>query len=425
MKILAVGDIHLGRTPSRLPRKLAERTKRFGPEEAWHRAVCLALEKGVRAVVLAGDVVEREDDFFEAFRVLSAGVQKLAKGGVEVLGIAGNHDVKVLPRLAEQIPDFHLLGAGGNWQPREIAEGNESLTLWGWSFPQREVVTNPLPAKPFDRRPGVNLGLLHCDRDGGSSPYAPVGALDLARAGLDGWLLGHIHKPDPLAAESLSGYLGSLSGMDPGEPGAHGPWLIRISGGRVAEVEQIPLAPLRFEALEVDLGGIGEAAEIKDRLLAEIHSLDTRIAADSFAPDAVGLRIEFNGRTRFGTAAEREISPEDRCDIYRGSDDRCYFIESLGVRTRPEIDLDELSKRPDPPGMLARRLLWLDQSEGNSERDRLIERTRERLADEARKAVWANLTDDTNPTELDAARWLRDAGYRALDQLLAQAESTP
>ena len=64
MKILAVGDIHLGRTPSRLPADLAAQARRFGPAAAWDRTVETAVEAGVRAVLLAGDVVDRDDDFF-------------------------------------------------------------------------------------------------------------------------------------------------------------------------------------------------------------------------------------------------------------------------------------------------------------------------------------------------------------------------
>ena len=419
MKILAIGDMHLGRTPSRLPPDLAGRAKDFGPAEAWRRAVDTALESGVRAVLLAGDVVEREDDFFEAYRRLSEGVERLTAQGVEVIGVAGNHDVKVLPRLAGQIPGFRLLGAGGKWQSHRIAEDGEALNVWGWSFPQEKVFESPLPAGPFDRKPGINLGLLHCDRDSGSSPYAPVSSLDFERAGLDGWLLGHIHKPDGLTAHSLNGYLGSLTGMDPGEPGSHGPWLITVAGGRIIETAQVPLAPLRWETLAVDLSGIGAAVEAKDRLLAEIRKLDEEISAAAAVPDAVGLRVVFTGRSRFGTAADGEFSADDREVVYRGSVNRHYFVESIRAHTRPEIDLRKLAERTDPPGLLARRLLWLDEPEGHVDRDRLVVVARERLHGVAGDSVWSGLNDGS-AVETDPVEQLQEAGFRALEKLLAQ-----
>ncbi len=423
MKILAVGDMHLGRTPSRLPPELAARANALGPAEAWRRTVKKALETSVRAVLLAGDVVEREDDFFEAYRELSGGVERLAEQGVEVIGVAGNHDVRVLPRLARQTDGFRLLGSDDQWQCHPIVADNETINLWGWSFPEEKVFASPLPQAPFARKPGINIGLLHCDRDGGASPYAPVSSTELDRAGLDAWLLGHIHKPDKLTADAPSGYLGSLTGMDPGEPGQRGPWLITIARGRLASVEQVPLAPLRWETLVVDLGAISEPAEAKDRLLAAVRSLDETIAATSSQADAIGLRVIFAGRTRFGAEAASAISPDDRENVYRGPRNRHYFIETLRTETRPEIDLAKLAERPDPPGLLAQRLLWLEEPEGHTERDRLAALARQRFESIAGNAIWHEVREETLGA-LEPVERLREAGFRALERLLAQSSDS-
>ena len=423
MKILAVGDMHLGRTPSRLPEELAGQARDLGPGSAWRRSVDAAIKVGVKAVLLAGDVVERENDFFEAYRELEQGVQRLTGAGIEVIGVAGNHDVKVLPRLAEHISEFRLLGAGGQWESCPIADGADSITLWGWSFPRREVRTSPLSDQSFKAEAGINLGLLHCDRDAGGSPYAPVTGRELQGAGIDGWLLGHIHKPDALSVESLNGYLGSLTGLDRSETGPHGPWLIDVSRGRINDVAQLPLAPLRWEAVDVDLDGIGEATEAKDRVLVALSVLDDQITESPVgpdlpaAPDAVGVQVTFSGRTRFGAAVLDEFSKSQEGIVYTGSGNREYFIERVSADTRPEIDLEELARQPTPPGLLAKRLLWLDEPEGYPDRDRLVAQAREKLRSEARKSVWSNLED----AEPDAVAWLRTAGLRALDQLLAQA----
>ena len=371
-------------------------------------------------MLLAGDVVEREDDFFEAYRELSSGVERLTERGVEVIGVAGNHDVRVLPRLARQTDGFRLLGAGGEWQCHKIVDGTETINLWGWSFPREKVATSPLPGQPFDRSAGINIGLLHCDRDGGASPYAPVSSVELDRAALDGWLLGHIHKPDRLTVEMPSGYLGSLTGLNPGEPGQHGPWLINVAGGRLAALEQIPLAPLRWETLTVDLSGISEAMGAKDRLLAEIRALDERMDDAPSVADAVGLRIVFAGRTRFGNAASGEISQDDREHIHHGRGNRHYFIETLRTDTRPEIELRKLAERVDPPGLLAQRLLWLEEPKGHPERDRLVARVTERCDSVASNAIWNDL-DDQSVVSLDPAGRLLEAGYQALERLLAQS----
>ena len=417
MKILAVGDIHLGRTPSRLPPELAAQSRRFGPAVAWERTVEAAVEAGVRAVLLAGDVVDRDDDFFEAYGELARGVIRLADADIGVMGVAGNHDVKVLPRLAREIPAFRLLGAGGEWEHCEIGDGRESVTIWGWSFPRARVIRSPLPDAPFKRRPGLNLGLLHCDRDAGASPYAPVSRTELERAGLDGWLLGHIHVPDELTAASTDGYLGSLTGLHRGETGARGPWLIGVGRGSIAEVEHLPLAPLRWQRLDVDLEGMSEPEDAKGRLLAAVRALDRELVDARHAPDAVGLAVRLCGRSRRGADAERAFSREDRDAIWTGTGGAHYFIESIRADTRPEIDIGELARRGDPPGLLAQRLLWLEESEGHAERDLLVAQARRRLRSKSEAPIWSGLGE---PIEPDPEEWLRRAGYRALDKLLAQ-----
>ncbi len=418
MKLLAVGDIHLGRTPSRLPPELAAQARRYGPAAAWERTVEAALVAGVRAVLLAGDVVDRDDDFFEAYGHLARGVGRLADADVEVLGVVGNHDVKVLPRLAEEIPAFRLLGAGGEWECREVTDGSESVAIWGWSFPRARVNHSPLPDTPFERRPALNLGLLHCDRDAGDSPYAPVAGTDLERAGLDGWLLGHIHVPDPLSAASPNGYLGSLTGLNRGETGPRGPWLIGVKGGTIEALEQLPLAPLRWQHLDVDVEGISEPADAKSRFLNALRTFDRELATATHRPDAVGLNVRLRGRSRFGAAAVAEFSDEDRERIDTGTGGIHYFIESLSARTRPEIDLEELAQGGDPPGLLAQRLLWLREPEGHEQRDRLVALARTRLREVAAHSRWSGLGEapDEDPVE-----WLRRAGYRALETLLAQS----
>jgi len=409
--------MHLGRTPSRLPAEL--RAQELGPAEAWHRTVAAALDRDVQAVLLAGDVVDRDDDFFEAYRALEGGVRTLADAGVEVIGVAGNHDVKVLPRLARHIPQFQLLGEGGCWESCRIAGGREAVTLWGWSFPQARVLSSPLGGNAFDPAPGINLGLLHCDRDAGAdSPYAPTTRLELERAGLDGWLLGHIHKPDALTAPSPNGYLGSLTGLDRSESGSRGPWMITVADGRIADVAHLPLAPLRWENLDVDLEGMGDPAEARERLLAKVIELDGQMASLPSAPNAVGLSVALTGRTSFGDAAPDQFSPEDRDEVYSGAAGTRYFIESVHPDTRPEIDLEDLARRQDPVGLLAARLLWLERPDGDPERDRLVDAARQALRDQCSQSVWRGLTAGGDAPEPVA--WLRRAGYRALDRLLGQ-----
>jgi len=423
MKLLAVGDLHLGRTPSRLPDDLVDRAREIGPAGTWQRIVDTAIHKNVDAEVLAGDVVEEEHDFFEAYRELSTGVDQLLKAEKDVIAVAGNHDVKVLPRLANQIGAFRMLGRAGKWQRVTLESGNERVTLHGWSFPQLRVSRSPLSNHRFEPGPGPNLGVLHCDRDHPSSFYAPVRSSELDAAGLDGWLLGHIHAPDELSLNHPIGYLGSATGLDPGERSAHGPWLITIEGGRITAIKQWVLAPLRWERLTVDLTDIEAAEDARDRLLNKTQELDETLLALPTPPEAVGLRVTFTGRTNMRRAVERLLVEEDLDNLYTGTGSIHYFVEGpVYYSTQPELNMASLAKRNDPPGLLGRRLEILERDYDDPEHRELIKAARRHLIDQTQKPYWQPLNIDS-PNDEEISRWLQEAGMAALDRLLAQRES--
>lgn len=418
LRLLAVGDIHLGRWPSRLPDELAPQGRALAPADAWQRLIDRAIDESVDIVALAGDVVEREDDYYEAYRELSDGVGRLAAAGIPVVGVSGNHDVRVLPRLAERLDGFRLLGRGGEWESIEASADGETVTLHGWSFRQEQVRRSPLEGIRLQRRAGVNIGLLHCDRDQPHSAYAPVTSSELRAADLDGWLLGHIHVPDALATTNLTGYLGSVSGMDPGEPGDHGPWLLTIAGNRVQCVEHWVLAPLRWEALDLVLTDMAEPEEARARLIDAVTALDATIARKTQPPEAVGLRVRLTGRTAFGRQVRELLQQNEQAIIHDGLSGTRYFIERSVVHARPAVSLAKLAQRSDPPGLLARRLSLLENPEHDEARQLIVD-ARERLDKQCRDPRWQGLHPEPL-TDADVIGWLRLSGMRLLEDMLDQ-----
>jgi len=418
IELLAIGDMHLGRRPAGLPASLALDGERLGPTEAWRRTVSLAIERRVDIVALAGDLVEREDDFFEAYRELRDGVGRLAENGIAVCGVAGNHDVMVLPRLADELDHFRLLGRDGRWEAWTTGPDHDGLTLHGWSFPDRQVRVSPLADGGPGRRPGLNLGLLHCDRDAHDSPYAPVSSAQLRSAGLDGWLLGHIHRPDALTVDLPHGYLGSLSGLHPGETGPRGPWQLSIANGRLVHVEQHALAPLHWQRLDLDLSDLENPEAARSRLLERLGALEREVDAHRVPPDAVGLRIRLTGRTRLAGAV-RDLLESEFDHNLSTTRERNVFLERLESRTRPPEDLHALAERTDHAGLLARRLLLLERDPDDPDRRALIEKLRARLRDPVEQPRWRGL----EALELDdrqVAEWIAETGSRLLERLLAQ-----
>jgi len=418
MELLAVGDLHLGRRPSGLPPALAARGDELGPAAAWRRLVRRAIDHGIDAVLLAGDLVERDDDFFEAYRALAGGVRELHEAGIEVLGVAGNHDVRVLPRLADQIPEFRLLGRDGQWQRETLKYGGETVSVHGWSFPRQRVTASPLDGAGLERGPGLNLGLLHCDLDARDSRYAPVARAELEATGLDGWLLGHVHQPAALTAPSPLGYLGSVTGLHPGELGPRGPWRIRIEGGRMTALEQWRLAPLHWQTMDLNLEGLTAPDQAEDRLLEQLRDLDATLSRHDVAPDACGLRLRLTGSTDHAQTVRDQLLADPERNFAPG-DGAFMFIERVRVATRPARSLEALAEGDHPAALLARRLLLLGRPHDDPGRRQLIERARERMEPIAAEARWQGLA----PIDLDdgsVAAWLEDSATRLLETLLAQ-----
>ena len=428
MKLLCVGDVHLGRQPARLPARLLDTLKasELGPAAAWRRAVDFALRDEVDAVLLAGDVVEQEDDFYEAFGDLRRGVDRLAAAGIPVLAVSGNHDVQVLPRLADALagaaPGFRLLGRDGVWEAARVAgRDGRSVQVLGWSFPEPRVSTSPLAAHDLpalDPGAGPVIGLLHCDRDAAGSPYAPVRSAELADARADAWLLGHIHKPDRLAPPRPIGYLGSLTGLDPGEAGARGPWRLECAGPELA-LEHLPLAPLRWEEVEVPLDGIESAEDAHALAVSALDALHEEVAAERFLPRAVGCRLRFTGRTAHRRAVERSLAEADPLRLLHARGDVLYFVHDWRMEAGPALDLDELARGADPPALLARKVLLLRGPAEDPDRQALLAGARRRLAALAGRPNFA-AQRLAPPTEGEAAELLERAALGALSELLDQ-----
>lgn len=415
--LLAIGDMHLGRPPAAIPEDLRGRRDELGPEVAWSRSVDEAIARKVDAVVFAGDLVDQGRDFFVAYGQLKAGVERLAAAGIRVLAVAGNHDTEVLPRLAAEIGDLELLGAGGQWQARQV----DQVTILGWSFPRPQVRISPLEDLPATSREGAAvIGLLHCDLDQADSPHAPVARRDLETAPVDAWLLGHIHRPDNLDEDRPIGYLGSISALRASETGQRGPWLIQVEGKDIA-ADQLPLAALRYEALEIDCSDLDHAELLGERVLAAARECLRPLAEQDTPPSAVGLRITLTGQSR-AAAALADVAAELVADgrSWEEHDIAC-FIHKIQSAVLPRLDLKRLSRQSDPCGLLARRLLALDSPE-DEEYQRLVRLARESMSPILGAREFRAL--DREPEDAELAEWLRRAGRLALIRLVAQREET-
>ena len=438
-EMLAIGDVHLGTSPSGLPGGVASwgvDPDELTPAAALGLAVDFAIAEGVDAVLFAGDVVESTNARFEAMPPLEDGLRRLFEAGIEVIAVAGNHDVEALPRLASLLDGFTLLGACGKWESRTVTKNEEPVAeIVGWSFGERRVRESPvaaLLANPPARLPVPvpRIGLLHADLDASGGSYAPIRQVELNDTGYDAWLLGHIHKPstDRLSAPGggpPSGYLGSLVGLDPSETGPHGPWTLRVCDDGGIQLEHVPLAPLRWENISIPVGGLEHPDDVGDRLLGEAEEIVRgMIGRLGSPPRALGLRARLTGASPCHDGIRRAIASGTWKDLGRMVEGTAVFYNKIVSAMTPRLDLPEIAKGDDPAALLAQRLILLEEG-GDASRE-LLEEARAALAPVANDGIWALVSDHRSHVDPLSDDALRDVLVRSgIEALTAMLSGVP
>ncbi len=433
--ILAIGDVHLGTSCSGFPEDISSwgvEPSDLTPAAALRTTVDFAIKKQVDAVLFAGDLVESTNARFEAMLPLEESTRRLLEAGIQVIAVAGNHDVEALPRLSGLIEGFTLLGAGGRWESVTLARaGKPFAEVIGWSFAEKHVrqspvallLGEPVPALPH---PVPRIGLLHGDLGASGGSYAPIRQTELDDTGYDAWLLGHIHKPslDGLSTAGgsrPSGYLGSLVGLDPSEMGPHGPWLVELPAQGNLVLKHIPLAPLRWEEVNVPMDGLDHLEDLPDRLLALTRDHLQVLAQTGPTPRVLGLRVRLTGTSAAYGDIRKWVAAEEWKSLVRLVDDTVIFFNRIVEAMALPLDLAKLASGDDPVALLARRLLLVEQD--NEASREFLDRARKHLDEVAQQDVWNPVHEHRNASDPLSDDALRDvllrSGMAALDAMLA------
>jgi predicted phosphodiesterase len=340
-------------------------------ESGWTKLVERAVAEAVDVVLLAGDVIDQFNRSFEAWGPLDEGVRRLGDAGIPVVAVAGNHDFDTLPDVAAEVGDGHLrlLGAGGRWErwTLEAEDGSPRLHVDGWSFPRQRYPSDPTEAYPAEPARAPVLGLLHCDLDQAESTYGPVSSARLRSLPVDAWVLGHIHVPS--LSRSSGGppllYPGSLQALDPGEPGPHGAWLLRLATGTAPSFERVSLSAVRYDTVEVDVEGCGERGEVTARVREALADHLGEVAPEGGGHlRAVRCRVRLTGRTGLHDRLPEILEGLEDFEAGTGGDVRLSVAPRPILDTRPALDLRDLARGNDPAAHLARLLLALEEEAG-------------------------------------------------------------
>lgn len=437
--VLCAADLHLGRRSSRLP--ALESGARLSPAEAWLDLVERAVTDRVSLVVLAGDVVDQYNRSYEAWGPLQGGVRALEAAGIPVVAVAGNHDHDTLHDLAADTGGGNLtvLGRGGVWERWTLTgdEGEPLLHVDGWSFPDGRWPADPTESYDPASLGGATgvpiLGLLHAELDQTGSPYGPVSAARLRSLPVAAWVLGHIHVPylsEGSGAPAIL-YPGSLQALDPGETGPHGACLIELRGKQTPTFRRIALSGARYDTVEVDVTGLEDAAALNAAVRRSLQQHLNHLGEELTGPlKMVHCRVRLTGRTPLHGRIEDALDGLGAVDISAESGLRLIADPRPIIDTLPSVELEELARASDSPGLLARLLLELDAepAAGRGELAGAASKAAARAAAAvAQKSHYATANLESVEVGADSDRvreGVRRQAARLLDALMAQKEAS-
>jgi len=428
MKILASADLHLGKQSSNVLKSLSESSVKF----TWDRIVAYAVDEQLDALLLAGDIVDRDNRFFETIGPLQQGFDALGNAGIPVVMVSGNHDFDVLPDIIRnrEYDHVHLLGEKGEWESKIINTRTGDLQVLGWSFPKQHIMEDPLLQLSVQNlEPDPNLptvGLLHGDLYDRKSHYAPTDLTGFPSGVPHAWVIGHIHKPDIVRAhDPLVLYPGSAQALSAKEPGIHGASLLSFDG-RTVRSEQVPLSPVRYEPLPVDVTGIDHQTDFRNRVLEQMRNY---VVANVMKLENVShmiFDIMLTGQHPSVTDLDKWSQFADELEQQMEAETAVSVRKMINMAEPVVENLEELAKQPTPPGMIAKLILELESGNSTEFSGELIMDLKDQISSANRSGTYQPLSrfDEHIPDSDESARdLLLKESRQLLGELLSQKEN--
>ena len=382
LRFVHAADLHLD-SPfrgigSEAPEYVGE-TLRRATFDAYENIIELCVRERVDALLVAGDIYDGADRSLRAQLKFVDGLNRLDAAGIRSFVCHGNHDPLDgwEARLALP-PGCVRFGAEVSGEP-VFPDEPERAAVYGISYPRRVVEENlslrfrEIPAfagmtgasgmtaagagmtGAVGSGAGCNIGLLHANVGGntGHDNYSPCTVTDLAETGLDYWALGHVHTRQVLRQERPTVvYPGNPQGRHPLETGERGVYLVEVDDYGAVSLDFRPVDVVRWETLEVGIGGLETEQELLDAVDCACAS-----RAESAAGRPVVCRLTLNGRGplhRWLRNADNVNEIRERLNERYAGARSWLWCERVRAGTTPPVDRAQVAQREDFTGDLAR-----------------------------------------------------------------------
>ena len=382
---------------------------------AYDRIIDLCIREEAQALLVAGDVYDGADRSLRAQLRFIDGLKRLDEAGIHAFICHGNHDPLDGWTARLELPErSHQFGEDIGAVPF----GNGfNATVYGISYPRRDVFDDLTPHFVREQRDDFAIGLLHTNVGdfGEHANYAPSTVDSLTATGIDYWALGHVHTRMELRASNPAIiYPGNIQGRHANESGERGIYLVDVDSNRRPALAYMPVCTVRWETLEIDISGMEDDQDLIDSLFAEAQAL-----LDQMDGCSVVCRLSLTGRGDLHDTLQRaETVATLRNELNDSMTRRTPFLwcERISVRTAPAFDRAERLQSED---FLADVLRMIDELHANpDDLQTLVESSTASLYTSSRAA---RLLTDARPAMADLQRLLTDSETRILNELLERA----
>ena len=295
MRFLHCADIHIDSPLRGLSRGegVPAEEIRLAARAAFDNLVALAIDEGVAAVIIAGDLYDGDRDDYDTAIYLQRQFARLRDERIPVVIAYGNHDAA--SEITRRLRPPDNVTVLSHRSPETILLEDAGMAVHGQSYGKRAVTDDLSIAYP-DPVPGyLDVGVLHTCLDGrpGHEPYAPCRLDWLLNRGYAYWALGHVHARYEVERDGVwVVFPGNVQGRHARETGAKGATLVEYDGDRVTSVESRELDTVRWLHCEVDVSDAVSADDVQSAAVSAVDELTADDPGRLFA-----LRLELSGAT--------------------------------------------------------------------------------------------------------------------------------
>jgi DNA repair exonuclease SbcCD nuclease subunit len=328
---------------------------RGATRRAFDNLIDLAIEEEVDFVLIVGDLYDGDWKDYNTGLFFAGRMGRLAKAGIKVFIVSGNHDAASQITRAMPLPDN--VTRFSHKKPQSVTLEDLGVVVHGRSYSSRAVTENLASQYPPRDAGLFNIGLLHTSLTGreGHEDYAPCTVDDLKSKGYDYWGLGHVHRREVVADDPWIIFPGNIQGRHIKETGIKSATLVTVEDGRITKVEERALDVLRWAVCEADLS----ECETTDSVYAAVRQAFEQ-ELDLADGKTLALRLVLSGKCP--VHAQLLDRTAQWTEEFRGiaASHGDVWLEKVKFHTSRKVSLEEIAGEDTPIASLLQSIEKLE-----------------------------------------------------------------